>query len=95
MAVTLRELFINRTDDPSQFVKLEGTITERRAQDGEVRTLANGRRRVIRRAGQTREYAVSANWVDIDTVNLLGDWAGDVLFTAIRRAVRCSGRSSR
>lgn len=77
--VTLRDLWINRADDPSQYVVLEGTITEKQSASGEVRTMANGRRRVVTRAGQVKEYAVSANRVEVDTINLLASWAGDVL----------------
>jgi hypothetical protein len=77
--VTLRDLWITRTDDPSQAIVLEGTMTEKQAVAGEVRTLANGRRRIIRRAGQAREFAVSANRVEVATVHLLASWAGEVL----------------
>ena len=79
MALTLRDLWINRADDPSQYVVLEGTITEKQARSGQVRTMANGRRRVVTRAGESKEYAVSANRVEVDTINLLASWAGDVL----------------
>lgn len=77
--VLLRNLWINRTDDPSQYVELEGTISETQAVEGEIRTMANGRRRVVRKAGGSRGFSVSANRVDVDTVNLLASWAGEVL----------------
>jgi hypothetical protein len=77
--VQLRDLWISRTDDPSQAIVLEGTITEKQARLGEVRMMANGRRRVVTRAGQVKEYAVAANRVEVATVNLLASWAGDVL----------------
>jgi hypothetical protein len=77
--VLLRDLWINRTDDPTQSVVIEGTITEKLATTGEVRTLANGRRRIVRRAESVKEYAVAANRVEVETINLLASWAGAVL----------------
>lgn len=89
--VTLRDLWIHRADDPSQYVVLEGTITEKQTTRGEVRNLANGRRRVVTRAGRVKEYAVSANRVEVDTVNQLADWAGEVLWYRDPQGRKVSG----
>lgn len=77
--VTLRNLFISRADDPSTYLEIEGTITEKQGARGEVRAMANGRRRVVTRAGTVKEYAVSANRITIDEAETLASWAGSVL----------------
>ena len=89
--VTLRNLWINRADNPSEYLEIEGTITEVQAVRGEVRVMANGRRRVVTRTGSRKEYAVSANRLTIDEVEILASWAGSVLWYRDPQGRKVSG----
>lgn len=73
--VTLTEVWIHDAAEPSNYVTSDGFGTggPTDAARGEVRTYAQGRRRVIRRAGRSRTYdrtfpAVSDAWLE---------WMGD------------------
>lgn len=79
--VTLTTVWLNLALDPTVYVSLptlDGLSVER-AQDGEVRVLANGRRRLVRRAGVGRSASLEVRAATRAEVDWLEDHVGDLV----------------
>ena len=80
-SVSLSELWIHDGDDLSDFVQTFGFASEDEtdAVAGEVRTYANGRRRIVRRAGTATSLSVTFPSTDRTTIDWLRAHKGNTL----------------
>lgn len=79
--VTLGTVWLNLASDPSVSLSLPtmATLTINTGQDGEVRRLANGRLRLVKRAGQARSASVDIEGATRTEVEWLEDHVGDLV----------------
>jgi hypothetical protein len=80
-AVNLKTVWLNLASDPSSSVSptTMASLSVDKVAPGEVRTLANGRRRVIRRAGTARSATVSVDAATRAEIEWLEDHVGEVV----------------
>lgn len=81
VTVTLTTAWLNLAADPAVYVSLptlDGLSVEK-AQDGEVRALSNGRRRVVRRAGVGRTASLEVRAATRAEVDWLEEHVGDLV----------------
>jgi hypothetical protein len=79
--VQLRTLWLNLASDPSQAMSFPymSALTWSKEQPGEVRRYANGRTRIIRRAGQTRTAEVTLTGCNREQIDWLEEHVGDLV----------------
>lgn len=78
--VVLTRLWLNSAADPSDVMSFRAfTFTPAKAVDAEVRLLAGGRRRLIRRAGQARSHGVSIRRPTLGQRQWLDDHVGELV----------------
>lgn len=79
--VTLGTVWLNLVSDPSVSLTLPtmASLSIATGQDGEVRRLANGRLRLVKRAGQARSASVDIEGATRTEVEWLEDHVGDLL----------------
>lgn len=80
VGLVLNHLWLNSVADPSDNMAFRtGTFTMTSAVQGEVRTLANGRMRLIRRAGAPKSHSVVIRHPSPDQLDFLLSHVGDLL----------------
>lgn len=79
--VTLGTVWLNLAADPTVYLSLPtmSSLSITTGQDGEVRRMANGRLRLIRRAGQARSASVDIDGATRTEVDWLEEHVGDLL----------------
>lgn len=79
--VTLSTVWLNLASDPTVYLSLPtmASLTIATGQDGEVRRLANGRLRLVKRAGQARSASVDIEGATRTEVDWLEDHVGDLV----------------
>ena len=79
--ITLSEIWLHDGEDLADYVQSYGFASEdeSHAVAGQVRTYANGRRRIIRRAGTATSVSVTLPSTDRTTIDWLRERAGQTL----------------
>jgi hypothetical protein len=80
-SVNFRGIYLSRVTDLSDVLRLNATVglSEARSIPGSFRRGANGRTRLIRRAGLDRSMSVSIGRADRTVRAVLEQWAGELL----------------
>lgn len=92
-SVTLDELWLNLVSDPSQSLVIVRASSSTSPQQvlGQVRTYANGRQRVVNRAGRPGQTTVQARTTDLALIDKLMSWAGQPVWVRDERGRRHTG----
>lgn len=79
--VVLNSVWLNLAADPTVYLWLPtmASLSISTGQDGEVRRLANGRLRLVKRAGQARSASVDIEGATRTEVEWLEDHVGDLV----------------
>lgn len=79
--VELCAIWLNLAADPSDYMSFDrpATMAPTTDMDVSVRTLANGRRRVVRRAGVARSYALTLPYCNRAQIEWLEDHVGQTV----------------
>lgn len=79
-SVSLETLWVNNAADLSDSAALPlSALTWKPTRQGDVRTYAGGRRRLVTRVGSARSADIALEYVDRDLVNRLDAWTGALL----------------
>lgn len=81
VTVSLKTVWLNLAADPSDYVSLPtmSALSVNTEQPGEVRRMANGRLRLVKRAGQARSASVDIEGATRTEVEWLEDHVGDLV----------------
>lgn len=84
--VTLEQAWVHLASDLTQNISCwSADWSDTRSVRGEVRTYANGRRRIIRRAGTQRQLGVTLKLLTAEQVDTLAGWAGETVLIRDKR----------
>lgn len=84
--VTLDRLWLHDADAPETYLRFFTTDRgDTRAVDGEIRTYANGRRRLVTRAGSARTLPVTLRQVSDADLDVLEEWRGRLVMVRDHR----------
>ena len=80
-ALALGAVFLNAAADLSDFARFDSPtgLQVNTSQDGQVRTLANGRTRIVKRAGTPRTFSLSLPYLQRADIAWLEAHVGDLL----------------
>lgn len=78
--ITLDRLYLHRADDLATYLAFYTSGRgDQRSLDGEVRAYANGRNRIITRAGTARSLPVTVRQATDADLDTLEEWRGELL----------------